>query len=235
MNLVKKLHLIKDSLFYNLKIIFGNKFIYFLIASVAFYLMIIGIMLFNDTTIQEYDIFDTIIFPGILIIFYPVIFSIQNDKDARMLEIVFGVPNYRYKVYLLRFAISLVLLFVIMLLMGWFAVFALVEVRVFYMVYQLMYPLLFIACVSFLFATWLKNANATAVVMVIFGLFFMIMAEPLQYSKWNIFLNPFDIPSELSHTVWQNVINQNRLMLIIASIVALLGSMVNLQKREKFV
>ena len=235
MSFIKRLQLIKDSLIYNLKIVFGNKFIYFLIASIAFYLMIIGLMLFDDSAVQESDIFGTIIFPGILIIFHPVVFSVQNDKDARMLEIVFGVPNYRYKVYLLRFVISLVLLFVIMLLMGWFAVFALVQVRVFYMVYQLMYPLLFIACVSFLFATWLKNANATAVVMVIFGLFFMIMAEPLEYSKWNIFLNPFDIPSDLSHTVWQNVIHQNRLMLIIASIVALLGSMVNLQKREKFV
>lgn len=235
MNFVKRLQLIKDSLVYNLKIIFGNKFIYFLIASVAFYLMIIGLMLFNDSAIQEYNIFGTMIFPGVLIIFYPVVFSVQNDKDARMLEIVFGVPNYRYKVYLLRFVISLALLFVILLLMGWFAVFALLDIRVFYMVYQLMFPLFFIACVSFLFATWLKNANATAVVMVILGLFFLIMAEPLEYSKWNIFLNPFNIPSDLSHTVWQNVINQNRLMLIIVSIVSLLGSLVNLQKREKFV
>ncbi len=232
---VTQLKLIKDSLIYNLKIVFGSKFIYFLIAAVAFYLMIIGIMLFDDSAVRELDIFNTILFPGILIIFYPVIFSIQNDKDARMLEIVFGVPNYRYKVYLLRFLISLLLLFVIMLFMSWFAVFAIVKVRVFYLTYQLMYPMLFIACVSFLFSTWVKNANATAVIMVIIGLFFFIMAEPLEYSKWNMFLNPFDIPSDLSHTVWQNVINQNRLMLIIASIVSLLGSMVNLQKREKFV
>ena len=235
MRLVTRLHLIKDSLIYNLKIVFGSKFIYFLIAAIAFYLMIIGIMLFDDSAVQEYDIYNTIIFPGILVIFYPVIFSIQNDKDARMLEIIFGVPNYRYKVYLLRFAISLLLLFVVMLLMGWFAVFALVKIPVFYLTYQLMYPMLFIACVSFLFSTWVKNANATAVIMVIIGLFFFIMAEPLEYSKWNIFLNPFDAPSDLSHTVWQNVINQNRLMLIITSIVALLGSMANLQKREKFV
>jgi len=235
MDTVKIYHLIKDSFVYNLKIVFGNKFIYFLIAAVAFYLMIIGIMLFENSAVLEQDIFETLIFPGILIIFYPVIFSIQNDKDARMLEIVFGVPNYRYKVYLLRFFISLILLFVIMVFMGWFAEFALVKVRVFYLVYQLMYPLLFIACISFLFATWLKNANATAVVMVIIGLFFLIMAEPLQDSKWNIFLNPFNVPSSLSHTLWQNVINQNRLMLILVSVVALLGAMVNLQKREKFV
>lgn len=87
----------------------------------------------------------------------------------------------------------------------------------------------------FFFSTWIKNANATAVIMVIIGLFFFILTDELEYSKWNIFLNPFDSPSDLSQTVWQNVINQNRLMLVITSVVALLGSMVNLQRREKFV
>ena len=37
-----------------------------------------------------------------LIMFYPIVYNIQNDKDTRMLEIIFGVPDYRYKVYLLR-------------------------------------------------------------------------------------------------------------------------------------
>lgn len=103
MNSFSKIRLIKDSLVYNLKIIFGSKFVYFLFAALVFYFAIIGIMLFNGSAIQEYDIYGVMFFPGILIIFYPVIFSIQNDKDARMLEIVFGVPNYRYKVYLCGF------------------------------------------------------------------------------------------------------------------------------------
>lgn len=235
MHSFSKIRLIKDGLIYNLKIIFGSKFVYFLFAALVFYFAIIGIMLFNGSAIQEYDIYGVMFFPGILIIFYPVIFSIQNDKDARMLEIVFGVPNYRYKVYLLRFIISLLLLFVILLLMGWFAVFALINIHVLAMVYQLMYPMLFIATVAFFFSTWIKNANATAVIMVIIGLFFFILSENLEYSKWNVFLNPFDSPSDLSQTVWQNVINQNRLMLVITSVIALLGSMVNLQRREKFV
>ena len=235
MNLKERTQLVKDSLTYNLKIVFGNKFIFFLIAAIAFYLMIVGILLFDNSAIQERDIFFTIIFPGALIIFYPVIFSIQNDKDARMLEIIFGVPNYRFKVYLVRFIISLLLLFVIMLLMSWFAVFALVKIRVFYVTYQLMYPLVFIACMSFFFSTLLKNGNSTAVVVVIIGLIFFILAEPLQYSKWNLFLNPLDVPSDLSHNVWRNVIYQNRLFLIVGSIISVLGSMINLQKREKFV
>jgi hypothetical protein len=224
-----------DIVRYNLRIVFANKFIYFLIAAMAFFLMIIGILLFSNNTAATKDIFATLIFPGILIVFYPIIFNIQNDKDARMLEIIFGVPNYRYKVYLVRFAISMVLLFVILLLMSWFTVFAVLRIPVFEMVYQLMYPLLFLSCLSFLFSTLVKNASGAAVFVIIIGLVFWILSEPLQYSKWNIFLNPFDVPSEMSLTIWKNVLNQNRLMLIIGSVISLLWSLINLQKREKFV
>ncbi len=230
-----RIQLIYNSIVYNLKIVFANKFIYFFIAAFAFFLMIIGIMLFSDSNPGDEDIFNTLIFPGILILFYPVIFNIQNDKDSRMLEIVFGIPNYRFRVYLVRFVISMMLLFIILVFMAWFSVFAVARIPVFYMVYNLMYPLLFLASLSFLLSTIIKNASGTAVIMVIIGLFFFIMDEPLEYSKWNIFLNPFNIPTDISHTVWKNVLYQNRLMLIIGSVIAILWAMINLQKREKFV
>jgi len=230
-----KIRLGIDIIRYNLKIVFANKFIYFLIAAIAFFLLITGILLFSNNVAANKDIYSTLIFPGLLIIFYPVIFNIQNDKDARMLEIIFGVPNYRYKVYLVRFIISMILLFVILMLMSWFTVFAVLRIPVLEMVYQLMYPLLFLSCLSFLFSTLVRNASGAAVIMIIIGLFFWILHEPLQYSKWNIFLNPFDVPSEISHSVWKNVLSQNRLMLIIGSVVSLLWSLINLQKREKFV
>lgn len=235
MRIVPKIKLGLNILNYNLRIVFANKFIYFLIAAVAFFLMVIGIVLFNNEAFAQHDVYSVLIFPGILIAFYPVIFNIQNDKDARMLEIIFGVPNYRYKVYLVRFLISMLLLFGILVFMSWFAVFAIVKIPVFITVYQLMYPLLFLSCVAFLFTTLLRNASGAAVIMIIIGLFFMILSENLIYSKWNIFLNPFDVPSDISLTVWKNVLYQNRMMLMIGSVVALLWSLINLQKREKFV
>lgn len=220
---------------YNLKIIFANKFIYFMIAAVAFYLLVTGIMLFSDVMPGEEDIYNTLIFPGLLVIFYPVIFNIQNDKDSRMLEIVFSIPNYRYSIYLLRFVISLLLLAFVVLIMSLFSYVTIISIPVFYMVYQVMYPLLFIACLSFLFTTLIKNASGAAVIMVIIGLFFWIMAEPLRFSKWNLFLNPFNIPSEISYSIWLNILFQNRLMLIVGSVVSILWALINLQRREKFV
>lgn len=230
-----KIHLVVSMIRYNLKIIFANKFIYFMIAAVAFYLLVTGIMLFADGIPGEDDIYNTLIFPGLLIIFYPVIFNIQNDKDSRMLEIVFSIPNYRYKIYLVRFIISLLLLAVVLFLMTIFSVLTVIQVPVFHMVYEVMYPLFFIACLSFLFTTLVKNASGAAVIMVIIGLFFWIMADPLQYSKWNLFLNPFNIPSDISYSIWTNILFQNRLMLVIGAVVSILWALINLQKREKFV
>ncbi len=225
-----------DIVRYNLKIVFANKFVYFLIAALAFFLLVIGIGLFSSSAnLSIDDMYSALILPGILIIFYPVIFNIQNDKDARMLEIIFGVPNYRYKVYLVRFFISIIILLVLLFLMGSFTVFAVVRIPVLKMVYQLMYPLLFLASMSFLMASITRNASAAAVIMIVIGLFFWIMSEAVEYSKWNIFLNPFKVPNDMSLTVWKNVISQNRLMLMVGSVVSLLWALINLQRREKYI
>ncbi len=220
---------------YNLKIIFAGRFLYFLLAAWLFFLLIIGLMLFSNGNADVTDIYDTLIFPGILIMFYPIVYNIQNDKDARMLEIVFGLPDYRYKVYLLRFIITLLLLVFLMLLMAFFAWFSVVKIPVFGMVMQLMVPLLFLSCLTFLFTTLLHNGNGAAVLMVIIGLVFFILNEPLAKSKWNLFLNPYNIPTDMNLTIWMNVVFQNRMIMMIGSVIALLWGLIGLQRREKFV
>ncbi len=221
---------------YNLKIVFANKFVYFLIAAIAYFLLLMGIGLFSPSaSITVEDVYTSLLFPGILIIFYPVLFNIQNDKDARMLEIIFAVPNYRYKVYLLRFLISIGVLLVLLLAMSGFTVFAILRIPVFKMVYQLMVPLIFLACLGFLMSSLTRNASGAAVVMILIGLFFWIMSNAVEFSKWNIFINPFSIPQKMSLAVWSSIIRQNRLILLVGSIISLLWTLINLQKREKYV
>jgi hypothetical protein len=235
MKVLNKLKLIWKTINYNFKIVFAGYFIYFMIAAVLFYLTVISIMLFSGALPEEPDIYNTLLFPGILIIFYPVIFTVQHDKDTRMLEILFGVPNYRYKVYLVRFAITILLLFFVLIGMSVIAYISVVKIQIFKMVIQLLYPLLFISSLSFLMATLIKNGNGAAVVMVVIGLIFWLLSDPLSSSKWNLFLNPFRIPDQMNSIIWQNIIGQNRLILCIGSVISILWGMINLQKREKFV
>ena len=108
---------------YNLKIIFSGKFIYFLLAALFIFGFITVLNLFNpESQLTEADMFWLLLVPGVLLIFYPVTFGIQNDVDNRMLEIIFGIPNYRYKVSLVRLLLIFTVSFVMLLLLSLFAI-----------------------------------------------------------------------------------------------------------------
>ena len=67
------------------------------------------------------------------------------------------------------------------------------------------------------------------------GLLLWRSAEILDESEWNIFLNPFEVPNNMSETIWENVSTNNRLYLMAGTILSLLLGLFNLQNREKFI
>ncbi len=220
---------------YNFKIIFANKFGYFLFAAVVFFLIVTGIVLYNNAILDDAGMYYLLLFPAVLLIFYPTVFGIQNDKESRMLENLFGIPNYRYKVWLVRLVMIFFMVFLIIYGLGWMTELLIVKIPILEMSVQLMFPVLFLGCLAFMFSTWIKNGNATAVIMILIGLGFWMFIELLEESKWYLFLNPFQSPRSVSQTVWVNIVFLNRLYLSIGAVVTVLFGLMNLQKREKFV
>ena len=219
---------------YNLRIIFANKFIWFLAGAIAFYLGLSVIYVFSNDISRMSDLYGVFIFSGILLVFYPSVFGIQNDQDARTIEILFGIPNYRYKVWLVRIILIFTIAFLIMLVFTFLSSILIVKFRVVYVTFQVMLPVLFLGMMAFMLSTVIRNGNGAAVVMIIIGMFFLILQEPLQRSQWNIFLNPFDAPWDVNETTWAIITLKNRIILITGTILFLLAALFNLQKREKF-
>jgi hypothetical protein len=227
--------LIRSMINYNLKIVFANKFFYFLAAAMIVFLLVTAINLFDpEATMNDVDVYNLLLVPGLLIVFYPTTFGIQNDLDTRMIEILFGIPNYRYKVWLIR----LVMIFFVVLFFL-FALSALSQVALTTfppakMVLQLMFPLLFMGCMAFMFSTLTRNGYGTAAIMIILGLVIWLATDALSENKWNVFLNPFRTPRQINELVWERNIFDNRLYLIVGSMLMLLTGLFQLQKREKF-
>jgi hypothetical protein len=220
---------------YNVKVIFGNKFVYFVVAAFLFFAFIITITIFDDPQFNEAVIYGFLVFPGLLLIFYPMAYGIQNDDDAKMLETIFGIPNYRYKVWLVRFVLTIGIAAVILLVLGNLANLTLYRFNILPMIGQVLFPITFLSSVAFMLSTLIKNGNGTAIVLVIVSFIFFIFAEPLEYSVYNIFLNPFSEPRDMSEFIWLTIIYKNRLYLMTLSALCLLYGMFNLQFREKFV
>ena len=228
------LDLIYRMINYNLRIIFANKFIWFLAGSVLFYLGLSVIYVFENDVSRMSDLYGVFIFSGILLIFYPTVFGIQNDQDARTIEILFGIPNYRYKVWLVRVLLIYIIGFLIMLAFTYLSSVLIVKFRFVSVTIQVMLPVFFLGMMAFMLSTVIRNGNGTAVVMIIFGLFFMILMDPLRKSQWNVFLNPFNPPYDVNETAWAIITLKNRIILVTGTILFLLAALLNLQKREKF-
>lgn len=220
---------------YNMKVIFGNRFIWFVLAAIAFYFFIAITNIYDGSQIDEGFIYGLQIMPGLLLIFYPMTFGIQNDLDAGILEILFGIPDYRYKVWLVRLLLVFVLVGLMMVGLTVMSYFLLTPVGILEISWNVMFPIYFLGSLAFMFSTIIKNGNGTAVVMVILGVCLLIVSEILQRTMWNIFLNPFDIPNRLNEMVWQEITLKNRIFLAVGTLLFVLYGLFNLQKREKFI
>lgn len=82
----------------NMKIIFGGKFIWFLITSFLLFAYFVCSSVWWGELPTDEMIYGHLFFPALLLVFYPATFGIQNDADNRILEILFGIPGYMYKV-----------------------------------------------------------------------------------------------------------------------------------------
>jgi len=219
---------------YNLRIIFANKFIWFLTGSVIFYLGLSILYVVKNDVSKMNDLYFVYLFSGVLLVFYPSVFGVQNDQDARTIEILFGIPNYRYKVWLVRIILIFIITFLIMLVFTFLSSVLIVKFRFVDVTAAVMVPVLFLGVMAFMLSTVIRSGNGTAVVMIIFGMFFMILSDALSKSQWNIFLNPYELPYDVNERTWAIIMLKNRIIMVTGSVLFLLIALFNLQKREKF-
>lgn len=219
---------------YNLRIVFANKFYIFVLAAFVYYLLFGTLMAVNENSLNLYDIYSLMLFPSLLIVFYPTVFGIQTDADSRSLEIIFGIPDYRYKVWLVRLIIVFLIVFALLFPFAVISNTFLISLPIVKMNLQLMVVVIFVGALGFGVSTIVKNGNGTAVVIVILALVFLIFSDSLEYSMWNVFLNPFKEPTKFNDIIWQEIIFKNRVFMLGTSTVMILLGLLNLQSREKF-
>lgn len=220
---------------YNLKIIFAGRFIWFFLAALGFYIFFMVVNVLDNEEINIGLMYELTFFPAILLIFYPMVFGLQRDDDAGMLEILFGIPDYRYKVWLVRLALIFTQIFFLLILFSAFGSWLLYPISPVHLAGQLLFPICFLGSLAFLISTRIKNGNATAVVMVLLGLGLSIFSEILEDTLWDVFLNPYDLPRGYSQLAWQQIVWKNRVFLCVGSLVFILTALLNLQRRERYV
>ena len=152
-----------------------------------------------------------------------------------MLETLFGIPDYRYKVWLARYGALYVCVAALLFLLALFCRVGLSPFPLGKMVLELMVPVLFAGSLAFFVAGQTGSGLATAVIMVVVLLLFWLFREPLAESPWFLFHNPFAGTNDLQALVRAKTTIANRLYFLSGSIVLTMLALLRLQKREHFI
>jgi hypothetical protein len=220
---------------YNMKIIFSGKFIWFMIVGVILFGLLMFSRAYEGSPLNEGVIYSQLLIPALLLVFYPSSFGIQNDADNRILEILFGIPNYMYKVWLFRLLMIYIEVYFIIVVYALLADVLLFPNNPFEMAAQLMVPVMLFGNMAFFYSTITRNGNATAVLIILTSILLLILSTTLLKNKyWSVIINPFDLPENIHSTVWEITLIKNRILMIVAGIIFLMSGLFNLQKREKF-
>ena len=157
------------------------------------------------------------------------------NHNNKILEVIFGIPNYRYKIWLFRLIIANILCFMVIYPLAMFTNWGMVDLPPLEMSAQVMVPTIFASTLSFMLSTMIRSGNGSAVVVIIIGLLLFFLNVMLGNSPWNVFLNPFGMNPNSNPEIFQSLVIDNRIRIIIASIVFLLVGLVKLEKRERFI
>ena len=206
-----------------------------MLGALVFFGITVSVNMLGNDEITAGTAYSMLMMPCILLVFYPMCFGIQNDQDAKIIEIIFGIPNYSYKIWLFRLLISYIICFLITIVLATITWWVIVDVSVLTLTFQSMVPALFIGTLSFMLSTIIKNGNGTSVVIIIIGLILTFVQDFIGTSPWNIYLNPFNLPTNMNVQIFYEIVFNNRLIMVIASIIFILAGLNKTRDREQFI
>lgn len=221
---------------YNMRIIFSGKFIWFLLVGLVLFFFLMYTAAAQGTSLSHGMVYSQLVIPGLLLVFYPSCFGIQNDADHRILELLFGIPNYMYKVWLFRLLMIYIEVYLILVVYAFLARILLYPVAPFSMAAQLMIPVMMFGNMAFLYSTLIRNGNAAAVLSVLTVILAIILGNiPLVENKvWDVTINPYEEPENINAAIWSVILLKNRIFMIVAAVVFLMSGLLGLQNRGKF-
>jgi hypothetical protein len=222
---------------YSANQVFAGKFVYFLLlALLTFCTVVIVHTVQEEVPPNPEAIYYFLLVPGVLLTFYPSAYCVQSDVDGRMIETLFGIPNYRYKVWLARHLVQHLVVAVLLLLLAIVCEAALADFSVGAMVIHLMFPILFLSSIGFMLATLIRGSgNGVATILLIIIMVFWMTKSAAGGTRWDLYLNPFEQADSYENIALDAAVLYNRIYLLVGAVAATLLGLLRLQKREKFV
>ena len=221
---------------YSARQTFAGRFVYFLLLAVAVFFLVAIVQATRQAVPPSPEtIYYFLLVPGVLLTLYPSAYALQGDLDAGMLETLFGIPDYRYKIWLVRQLVQNLVIAGLLTVLALFCRVALADFSVGAMVFHLMFPVAFLGALGLLLATLTRSGNGALAILVVVVLVFWISTEGLSDSRWFLYHNPFAQLDEVESLMRSGITFYNRTYLLAGTAACLLWALLRLQNRERYI
>jgi len=226
---------LRKLILYNVRILFSHKFFYFFGAVLLYFVVVCSVNYFQaEDHITGRDVMPALLLPPACVLaVYLSMEIISFERENKTIESVFTTSGSIYKVWMIKLGVTYLIIIAVLLLLEILAFLFVAGFPIFSTLFHSIVPIIFIGNLTFYFSVKFRSGNAAGMITVIIILFFLMLTEPLEHSRFFLFLNPFNKPRDMELVIWDRIIFQNRIGIIAFSSLFLYLGMVATKKREK--
>ncbi len=221
----------------NLKLLFGRHWWLFLLALLIWpaWLVLRVVMGWNDGPWQADHVQNMALTPPlILLAIYLGMSAFAFEIDERTIEGVFTVSGSRYRPWLVRIGTVVVFLLAADLLLAGLTWLFLADFPVVGVTANALIPVLLYFSLALMFSLLFKGAiPAGLTVSPLLLLNITVLASATRGTRYNVFFNILDRPSDVDAALWQIMAVQNRLVLLLVIGLILFYTVRLTDKRER--
>ncbi|MFC1724393.1 hypothetical protein ACFL4T_02110 [candidate division KSB1 bacterium] len=221
----------------NIKLLFTNKFFYFILGIILYFGFVCTINYFSDPgdSMPGYAIYIALIFiPMSVLTVFLSAYMLPGEMENNTLESLFSISGSIYKVWIIKISVMYIAISIMILILEILSYFMIADFPFFYTFFMSLFPLYFIGGLTFYFAVKFKSYAAAGILTGIIMILISFVTEPLQFSKFFLYINPIAKPRDINNYVWTRTLVENRVgMLVFGSLLYYLG-LNKLKFREKF-
>jgi hypothetical protein len=218
------------------RVIFSQKFVWFLAGIVA-YFVVIYIVNYNQPMIDrmaQEDVFNWLLqFPLSALAVYLNMQLITSEKDNRTLEVMFTTAGSRYKVWLLRVGTLNAILLALSLGLSALAFFTFTDVPIFGMALNAFVPTFFVGNMTLYFAVRFRSGFAAGMVSAGLLVVLLMFSELYNETRYFLYFNPYDVPRQLDPETWNWWMWQNRMAVLLLGSFLLFSALRGMEVRER--
>jgi len=171
--------------------------------------------------------------PGTVLAIYLTMDMVAGERDKDTLEILFSTAISHYTTWSVRIVSICAVMFVALMFMSTISYYFFAEFPYIWGGLNAFLPAFLIVGVTFLFSVLCRSSNAAGMLAVGVLIIILLSADALSNTSYDLFLKPFENPSDVDSSIWTDTVVLNRAGVFVLGVLFIFLALRRMQARER--